>query len=484
MANDPGAGSSAPAGADGGRIPRRRSARDRDRGRGDATADATAATAARRLGALGSTRIGGFGVDRDVIDVGRREGRFEKIGLEAREAGLRRRASWSSSATTRCSRSTCASSFGEGERTQPLDLRRPRPAIKRIEIAARAGHGFRRRAVLNVYGEKGRDRDEAWELLGQQSVGFGVDRDVIRVGRREGRFEKIALEVKDNDVEILDLKVFFNRGPPQDLRVREFIRAGGRTRPIDLVGGDRSSIASSSSTARGRLPRPRRSRCSACRPTRRPPPTADRGDRRRAAAAGRSSAAARPASCPTSDTIRVGRREGRFSAIQLRVTGNKVHILNLRVVYERGPPDDIQVRSEIRDGGETRPLDLRGERRAIDRRSSSSISRSRTSRARRRVCVFGRPLSAGDIAETTKSPACERGSFHVSLSWLRRGRRGAGAAARPLGPAGVVVPVRAASSRRMARRSGGVAGVASAGRCAEASGLGGRRVSTASLALS
>lgn len=70
---------------------------------------------------------------------------------------------------------------------------------------------------------------------------------------------------------------------------------------------------------------------------------------------------------PDRDTIRVGRREGRFSAIRLRVRGNKVNIIDLKVIYDRGPPDDIQVRSEIRDGGETRALDLRGERRVIDR---------------------------------------------------------------------------------------------------------------------
>jgi hypothetical protein len=68
---------------------------------------------------------------------------------------------------------------------------------------------------------RGPDRGrEQWDLLGEQSVGFGVDRDVIRVGRREGRFSALALEVRDNDVEILDLNVFFNRGPPQSLRVR------------------------------------------------------------------------------------------------------------------------------------------------------------------------------------------------------------------------------------------------------------------------
>jgi hypothetical protein len=70
---------------------------------------------------------------------------------------------------------------------------------------------------------------------------------------------------------------------------------------------------------------------------------------------------------PDRDSIGVGRREGRFSAIQLRVRGNRVNIIDLKVVYDRGPPDDIRVRSEIRDGGVTRALDLRGERRVIDR---------------------------------------------------------------------------------------------------------------------
>ena len=65
------------------------------------------------------------------------------------------------------------------------------------------------------------------------------------------------------------------------------------------------------------------------------------------------------------DVIRVGRDEGRFKSIRLQVSGNKVYMNDLKVVYSNGEPDDIPVRSEIRAGGQTRPLDLRGERRAI-----------------------------------------------------------------------------------------------------------------------
>ena len=65
------------------------------------------------------------------------------------------------------------------------------------------------------------------------------------------------------------------------------------------------------------------------------------------------------------DVIRVGRGEGRFKAIRLEVSGNKVYMDDLKVIYANGEPDDIPVRSEIRAGGQTRALDLRGERRAI-----------------------------------------------------------------------------------------------------------------------
>lgn len=78
-----------------------------------------------------------------------------------------------------------------------------------------------------------------WELLGRQSVGFITDRDVVRVGRKDGDFRKIQLRVKGNDVEILDLKVVYGNGKSDDIPLRQTIRAGGQTRVIDLKGRDR-----------------------------------------------------------------------------------------------------------------------------------------------------------------------------------------------------------------------------------------------------
>ncbi len=232
---------------------------------------------------------------------------------------------------------------------QPRDRDRDRgPARFRSRAAGPPGRGP----------DRGR---EQWELLGEQSVGFGVDRDVIRVGRREGRFSALALEVRDNDVEILDLNVFFNRGPPQSLRVREFIRAGGRTRPVQFAWGDRS-IDRIEITYRARPSFRGRAKVAVFGlrdggPPPPPPPSVSWVEL----------GCGKVGIKPDRDSIRVGRREGRFSAIKLAVRGSKIEIMDLTVVYDRGPPDELRVRTKIGDGGETPPLDLRGERRVIDR---------------------------------------------------------------------------------------------------------------------
>jgi hypothetical protein len=46
-----------------------------------------------------------------------------------------------------------------------------------------------------------------WEQLGCQKVGFLVDKDVIHVGRAEGKFRSIRLLVAGNKVHMMDLKV-------------------------------------------------------------------------------------------------------------------------------------------------------------------------------------------------------------------------------------------------------------------------------------
>jgi hypothetical protein len=92
-------------------------------------------------------------------------------------------------------------------------------------------------AALAAQPTLARDRGpDHWEPLGCQKVGFLVDRDVIRVGRRDGKFSAIRLEVSGNTVFMNDLRVVYGNGAPDDIAVRSEIRDGGQTRALDLKG--------------------------------------------------------------------------------------------------------------------------------------------------------------------------------------------------------------------------------------------------------
>jgi hypothetical protein len=67
------------------------------------------------------------------------------------------------------------------------------------------------------------------------------------------------------------------------------------------------------------------------------------------------------------DVVQVGRSDGDFSKIQLRVRNNEVEFTDLKVVYGNGQSDDIQVRNKIPAGGQTRVIDLKGGDRFIKR---------------------------------------------------------------------------------------------------------------------
>jgi hypothetical protein len=73
-------------------------------------------------------------------------------------------------------------------------------------------------------------------LFGVQSVGFNIDRDVIRVGTELGKFDKIRLRVLDNDIFINELRVIYNNGEPDVLTVGANVPANTRTKWFALKG--------------------------------------------------------------------------------------------------------------------------------------------------------------------------------------------------------------------------------------------------------
>ena len=254
------------------------------------------------------------------------------------------------------------------------------------------------------------DKD-GWEQLGCVRVDRRADRDIIAVGNREGRFSAIKLKAVGNDVELLDLKVIYGNGEPDDIQVRSNLNDGRETRPLDLKGRERfiKQIVITSKKdddARGgrgghdgRNARDGRDGRGDRGARRRPAQVCafglhDKRDDRRPGP-GRTGGKWEPLGCQKvgflvdRDIIKVGRREGRFNAIRLEVSGNDVFVEDLKVVYGNGQPDDIRVRSQIRQGGMTAPLDLKGRDRYIDR--IEMVYRAKPSfKGSARVCVSGR----------------------------------------------------------------------------------------------
>ena len=65
------------------------------------------------------------------------------------------------------------------------------------------------------------------------------------------------------------------------------------------------------------------------------------------------------------DKISVGRSEGRFNAVQIRVERAPIEFQRVVVHFSDGGNEELPVRERIRAGGESRPYDLRGRDRSI-----------------------------------------------------------------------------------------------------------------------
>jgi hypothetical protein len=73
-----------------------------------------------------------------------------------------------------------------------------------------------------------------WVRLGERRVGFVSDHDVIEVGTRDGRFKRLKLLVRRNDIELNSIKILFGNGEVEDFRFEERIRDGGESPTINL----------------------------------------------------------------------------------------------------------------------------------------------------------------------------------------------------------------------------------------------------------
>lgn len=222
-------------------------------------------------------------------------------------------------------------------------------------------------------------RDYRRDFLGQAQVDGLRDYDRITVGRREGRFQGIQIRVGGAPVEFQRVVVNYANGASEEIELRNRIPAGGESRVADLRGNDRAIRSVDFWYSRA-------SRQAGLRPrvylygvdyVRRPGPWEYLGQSR---VDGRRD----------HDRIAVGRTEGRFQNIQIRVTGAPILFERVVVHYANGASEEVSLRSRIPAGGQSRPIDLRGGDRAIRSVEVWYARGNRWSRYQPRVYLYGR----------------------------------------------------------------------------------------------
>lgn len=78
-----------------------------------------------------------------------------------------------------------------------------------------------------------------WSHLGSKTVNFRLDRDVIRVGARNGAFQKLKIEVRGGDLKMHRMVVEYRNGQKEVIQLRHHFSARSGSRVIDLNGNRR-----------------------------------------------------------------------------------------------------------------------------------------------------------------------------------------------------------------------------------------------------
>jgi Protein of unknown function (DUF2541) len=202
---------------------------------------------------FGSQTVG-FGVDRDVIRVGAEVGKFDKIRLRVLDNDIFLNEMKVVYANGESETLAVAADVKQNTRTKWFNLKGDR-FIKEIQLVYRARPNFRGQAHVEVFGEyaegwlgpvgEGRKFNSGWVMLGAQSADFfrvtsgkaGFDRDVIPVGKNEGGFKKIRVNVRDRAITLNELRVVYTNGTEDIIPIKTKVEAGAAFGPLDLKNG-------------------------------------------------------------------------------------------------------------------------------------------------------------------------------------------------------------------------------------------------------
>ena len=83
------------------------------------------------------------------------------------------------------------------------------------------------------------DKRSDWDKLGERWVEGRVDRDTIKVGKKDGKFVALAVVVEASAIEMYDMVVTFGDGSTWSPSMRWVFGQGTTSRVIDLPGDAR-----------------------------------------------------------------------------------------------------------------------------------------------------------------------------------------------------------------------------------------------------
>jgi hypothetical protein len=200
-------------------------------------------------------------------------------------------------------------------------------------------------------------------MFGYQNVGFGIDRDVIKVGGEIGKFDRVRMRVLGNDVHINTLKVVYMDGSEQDLAVDADIRANTRTSWLDVQGDKFIREIQMSYRSKPNFKGQARIEVTGQYADGWLGPNGEGKQYN----AGWVLLGAQTAGFTgfDKDTITVGRNEGGFSKVRVVAKDRAITLREIRVVFFTGPDEVFTMRERIDPGNPYGPLEFKGGRSAI-----------------------------------------------------------------------------------------------------------------------
>lgn len=204
---------------------------------------------------------------------------------------------------------------------------------------------------------------KGWDKLGEREVNRKVDRDRIDVGRYEGTYTKLTLNVEKSDLELLGFEITFGNGEKWNPAVRQVFKEGARTRVIDLPGDDRviKTIELTYKNLPGGGPAKVEVWGWKSGEARRPAPAAWKFDAKGWQLLGERTVNGRV----DHDRISVGRYKGKLSKMTMVVYDSDLELVDLEVKFGKGPAWHPEVRHVFKEGERSRVIDFPGDERVV-----------------------------------------------------------------------------------------------------------------------